>query len=154
MSNNRAINVLVWNIRGINSQNKWDAIRATIGGSAASIVCLQETKRESFDPAYLSKFCLRHLNHFEFSPSSSASGGLIVIWNSNLYKGSLVLLNSFSVTVKFECFISEKSFHLTIIYGPAQALDKAAFIFWLYNLDTTSYGLDFGRRLQLNQIFG
>lgn len=46
--NSRSWNVLVWNVRGINSQNKWDCIIDKISESAASIVCLQETKRESF----------------------------------------------------------------------------------------------------------
>lgn len=49
MNNNCAINILAWNVRGINSQGKWDAIRAKIDESAASIVCLQEIKRESFE---------------------------------------------------------------------------------------------------------
>lgn len=48
MNHNRAITILVWNIRGINSQEKCDALRAKIDESAASIVCLQETKKRLF----------------------------------------------------------------------------------------------------------
>lgn len=139
MDHNRAINTLVWKIRGINSQAKWDALRDKISESAASIVCLQETKREVFDAAYLRKFCARNLNHFAFSPSVGASGGLLTIWNSNLYRGTLVHHNSFSITVKLDCNLSRKSFHLTNIYGPSNSVDKGAFIFWLYNLDTTPF---------------
>lgn len=65
---NRSLNIMVWNVRGINSQSKWDAIRDKISESSASIVCLQETKRENFDIAYIKKFCPRHLDQFEFSP--------------------------------------------------------------------------------------
>jgi hypothetical protein len=44
------------------------------------VVCLQETKREHFDVAYLKIFCHRHLDKFELHPlfvvlvASSPSG--------------------------------------------------------------------------------
>lgn len=47
---------LVWNVCGINSQGKWDAIRNKINEYSASVVCLQETKREFFDDDYIKKF--------------------------------------------------------------------------------------------------
>lgn len=40
MDHNRAINILVRNIRGINSLAKWDALRDKISESGASIVYL------------------------------------------------------------------------------------------------------------------
>lgn len=135
----RAINILVWNIHGINSQAKWDALRDKISESAPSIVCLQETKRETFDFSYIKKFCPRYLNHFEFSASSGASGGLLVIWNASLFSGTLVMANRFSVTMKFVSCISNQFFYLTSIYGPANPVDKAAFIYWLYHFDTTEF---------------
>lgn len=46
---NRCWDILNWNIRGINSQDKWLAIGKKIEESACAIVCLQETKREMFD---------------------------------------------------------------------------------------------------------
>lgn len=127
MSNNRDIRILVWNVRGINSHNKWDAIRDKISESSASIVCLQETKRDHFDLQYLKKFCPRQLNVFHFSPSVGASGGLIIIWNSNQFSGTLVFMNTYSITVKLTCNLSGHSFHLTNIYGPAHAVEKASF---------------------------
>jgi hypothetical protein len=46
MDNNRQMKILFWNVRGINSQEKWDAIRDKISESACQILCIQETKRE------------------------------------------------------------------------------------------------------------
>jgi len=40
MNNNRNTNILVWNIRGINSSEKWDALRVKISESSCQIVCL------------------------------------------------------------------------------------------------------------------
>jgi exonuclease III len=45
MDNNRFTKVLFWNIRGINSQEKWDALRDKINESACHVLYLQETKR-------------------------------------------------------------------------------------------------------------
>lgn len=59
--NNRAWKVLNWNIRGINSSNKWLALGNKIEESGCSIVCLQETKREAFDSAYIKKIAQEDL---------------------------------------------------------------------------------------------
>ena len=52
---NRSWNILNWNIRGINSEDKWLALRQKIDESDCNILSLQETKREIFDAAYLKK---------------------------------------------------------------------------------------------------
>jgi exonuclease III len=134
---NRSWCVLSWNIRGINSQAKWDHIRNKISESAAQIVCLQETKREVFDQAYISKFCPRYLNKFAFVPSTGASGGLLVCWNANIFHGSVTFALSQAISIEFTSLLSGASFHLTNIYGPCDSSEKAAFINWLYNLDTS-----------------
>jgi len=54
--NKRTTKILVWNIRGINSQAKWDALRSKIEESACQIVCLQKTKRNNFDPFFRKSF--------------------------------------------------------------------------------------------------
>jgi hypothetical protein len=50
----RAWKILCWNVRGINSTKKWHAMRSKIVKTHCDIVCLQETKREAFDIAYIS----------------------------------------------------------------------------------------------------
>lgn len=71
-------NILNWNIRGINAQDKWLAVKNKIVESNSSIVCIQETKRESFDYTYIKNFCPRNFNKFDFVPSVGALGGLLV----------------------------------------------------------------------------
>lgn len=136
MAQNRSWNISSWNVRRINSQEKWDGIRDKISESACSIVCLQETKREGFDHMYLRNFNNRSFNKFICSLSLGASGGLIVFWQGGLFDGVLVDSNSYSITIKFTSSISWQSFHLSNIYGPVAAAQKPAFISWLYNWDT------------------
>jgi exonuclease III len=80
-------NCLGWNIRGINSQAKWDVIHSKICKNHCSIICLQKTKQQHFDDCYVSKFTPSHLKKFAFSPSVGASKGLITIWNDSMFDG-------------------------------------------------------------------
>jgi len=139
MDNNRCTKVLFWNVRGINSQVKWDAIRDKISESACQIVCLQETKKETFDSFYIKKFCPRNLDKFAYSPSIGAFGGLITIWNSSLFDGAITHVNSYAVTVNFTSRLNNKSFHVSNIYGPSNPSQKQGFVTWLMNFDTTEF---------------
>jgi exonuclease III len=129
----------VWNVCGINSQGKWDALRDKITESAASVVCLQETKREHFDSSYLRKFCPRQLDKFAFQTSVGASGVLLIVWNGALFDGYVLQFNSYAISVKLTSQLSGSSFCLTNIYGPSTFDGKVAFINWLYNFDTAGF---------------
>ena len=66
-STNRSCKTLNWNIRGMNSENKWLALRHKIDESDCNILSLQETKRETFDLAYLKKIVpIKSTNLFFF----------------------------------------------------------------------------------------
>lgn len=45
----RKWNLLCWNIRGINSDKKWNAIRDRAVENNYDVICVQETKRSVFD---------------------------------------------------------------------------------------------------------
>ena len=90
VDNNKFKKILIWNIKGINSQEKWDAIRDKINEIACQIIYLQETKRESFDTFYIKIFCPRSFDKFVFSPSIGASGRFLTAWNSSIYDGIVV----------------------------------------------------------------
>ena len=128
MSNNRSWNILNWNIRGINSQDKWLALNQKIEESCSAVVCLQETKREEFDLTYLRNFCPSRINKFHYIPSVGASGGILIAWNGALFEGETVFQNIYSLSIQFTCKISLKTWILTNIYGPCDHSGKADFI--------------------------
>ena len=84
---NKSWNILSWNIRGINSDKKLLALRNAIDSSGCSVICIQETKREAFDLAFLKTFCPKRFDKFVFMPSVGASSGIITIWNSSVFVG-------------------------------------------------------------------
>ena len=83
-----------------NSVSKWDSIRDKIIESGCDIVCLYETKRETFDLKYIKQFCPPAFDAFEYLPSVGA-WGVITIWKSALFEGHLAFHNSFSLSVDF-----------------------------------------------------
>lgn len=89
------------NIRGINATSKWDAVRDKLEESACSIICLQETKREHFDTAYIRNFAPKRFDQFDFVPSVGASGGILVTWNSSHFSGTVVDKQVFGITIEF-----------------------------------------------------
>jgi exonuclease III len=46
---NRKWRILCWNVRGLNSENRQRAVRSKIDESDCNIICLQETKCDTFD---------------------------------------------------------------------------------------------------------
>lgn len=84
---NKAWNILCWNIRAINSDSKWDALRNKIDESACSVFCLQETKRNDFDTQYIKKFAPKRFDRFDFIPWVGSSGGILVAWISTVFDG-------------------------------------------------------------------
>jgi exonuclease III len=69
--------IMNWNIRGINSEKKWLAIARKIDECGCDIICIQETTREDFDIQFIRKFAPKRFNKFEFLPSIGASVGLL-----------------------------------------------------------------------------
>lgn len=64
--NHRDWNFLCWNIRGMNSVNKWNALRQAIDDSHCDIICLQETKRDHIDKQYLKNVLPKRFADFLF----------------------------------------------------------------------------------------
>ena len=128
--NHRFWKVLCWNVRGINSEEKWSPIRDTLSEAAYDIFCLQETKKESFDIQFIRKFSPLGFDSFEFLLSIGASGGLITVWKSSVFSGQLIFQNGFAITVKFSGRHNSDTWFLTNIYGPCTHEGKRNFLQW------------------------
>ena len=134
MSSVRKWKVLCWNVRGLNSETRQNEVRAKIDESECAIICLQETKCESFDWKLIRKFCPKRFDCFAISPSVGASGGILVLWNSSVFYGQLVETNRFSVSVNFTSVHNNESWTMVSVYGPCAGEERDRFVDWLYNL--------------------
>lgn len=127
-------NILCWNVRGLNSDNKCLALRNKIDEAACSIVYLQETKKEHFDHSFIRKCCPRRFDRFEFIPSRGASGGIIIIWCSNQFSANVIHRENFVLTLEFTPVHTNKKWKLSNIYGPCEGPERDQFIYWMQNL--------------------
>jgi exonuclease III len=132
--NSREYKILYHNIRGLNSEAKWHAIRNKIQEIGCDIVCLQETKRESFDLNYIKKFCPRAFDSFSFIPSVGTFGGTIIIWKSSKLEGELLMENEFAQSVEFMSKLNGQKWILTNIYAPCTPEGKMTFLGWFRNI--------------------
>jgi len=131
--NNRSWKVLSWNVRGINSDKKWNSIRDKIVESGCDIACLQGTKREHFDANFIRSFC-PPFDCFEFLPSVGASGGSIIIWKGLLFSGFCVFQNLYAQSVEFTSLHNGVTWLLTNIYAPCTPPGKRAFLRWFKHI--------------------
>lgn len=127
-------NILSWNITGINSDAKWNAIRDRLCNNNCDVLCLQETKCETFDISYLRNFCPASFDSFVFLPSVGASGGSIVVWKSAVLKGSLIFQNAYASSVEFTSLHNNVTWVLTNIYAPCTSQGKREFLRWFKHI--------------------
>jgi hypothetical protein len=132
---NRMWHILCWNVRGINSSDKWTHIRNKIKESNSSIVCLQETRRADFDVSFIKNFAPKRFDKFAYVPSDGASGGLIVLWVGNAFVGQVMLEESFGIAISFTSVLSSENFMLVNVYGPCEGIERDNFVAWLFDLD-------------------
>ena len=132
---NRVWSILCWNVRGLNSAEKWPLILSKIDESLASIICFQETKRGEIDLTFLKKFVPRRFDQFAYVPSDGASGGLLVTWASNSFVGRVMQQESFGIIIQFTSRVSSEQFNLVNVYGPCEGIERENFIAWLFSLD-------------------
>ena len=133
-NNFRSWKILCWNVRGLNSDKKQDAIGEKIAESNCDIICLQETNKETFDLQFIKKICRPRIDAFEFLPSNGALGGVITIWKSHLFQGSLTFSNEFGISVEFTSNHTSTNWLLTNVYGPCTPSGKQQFTTWLKNI--------------------
>jgi exonuclease III len=135
ISNTRGWKLLCWNIRGINSIQKWSAIRSKVLESAYDIICLHETKREFFDATYIKKFCPNTFDCYSFNPSHGAFGGTIIIWKSCKFSGNTIFQNNYALSVELTSTLSGIPWVLMNVYEPCTPEGKVEFLDWFHNID-------------------
>ena len=122
-------------MRGLNSENRQRAVRQKIEESGCSVICLQETKCMHMDQHFIRKFCPRRFDNFFYVPSAGVSAGMVVVWNSSFFIGSLIESKSYGIIVEFKSKHTSETWSLVSVYGPCQGPARDEFVQWLYNLD-------------------
>ena len=78
--------ILSYNSRGLGRGVKWTAVRRLIAKHKVDIVCLQETKRETFSKNICQAIWGDSSAQWDYVPSVQAAGGLLCIWNNSIFE--------------------------------------------------------------------
>ena len=132
--------ILSWNIRGLGSKKKMRIVKRLLSSQSPDVVMLQETKRVNWDRRFASSVWKGRSLEWIALLACGASGGIVILWDSNKFKCTKKVLGSFSVTVKLNSG-EEGSFWLTLVYDLNKPLGRKDF--WLELQDL--YGLTFPR---------
>lgn len=77
-------------------------------------------KCSDFDIRAIRKFCPRRFDSFSFAPSVGASGGILVVWNSSIFKGQLIQIQSLCMVIAFTSLHNGEQWTLVSVYGPCE----------------------------------
>lgn len=76
--------ILFWNVRGLNSSIRQDAVRMLVDSAKIDVVCCQETKMHSISRRDILSMLGVEFTEFVFLPSIGNSGGILVAWKRNI----------------------------------------------------------------------
>jgi exonuclease III len=110
-------------------------IKSKIQETSCDIICLQETKREFFDLAYIKNFYPPAYDSFEYVPSKGASGGIITIWKSTRFNGHKIFQNNFALSIELVSTMSGDSWVLSNVYAPCIVQGRLDFLDWFGSID-------------------
>ena len=67
-------------------------------------------------------------------PSSGASRGMLVVWNSAMFDGRLIQSTIFGIVVEFTLTHNSQTWTMVTVYGPCQNPARELFVNWLHDL--------------------
>jgi len=99
------MDILCWNVRGLNRQDRKDVVHQIVAATRCHIACLQESKLSSLDQqtaAYMGGFRLRS---FVFKPATGVLGtrdGIVVLWNDDSITLTSCVMGEFHLSADIE----------------------------------------------------
>ena len=129
--NDSNLRILNWNVRGLNSAARREAVKIMIQQSNPTLICLQKTKLGSIDHLLAVDFLgQRFSNFFECIPADETRGGVLIAWDQDFLEGELMDRRLYCLSLKMTLKLENSSFFITSVYGPASnnSTDKDVFL--------------------------
>ena len=121
------INLLSWNVRGLNCPNRRATVHETIAATSCHLACLQETKLEVLDQFTASFLGGARLKSFAHRPALGTRGGFLLLWDDDVVAVSDIVLSVYCLSATVLIRESGVSFKITVVYGPTASSCKNAF---------------------------
>ena len=112
------LRLISWTVRGLNEVDKRIQIRNLLRSWKAEIVCLQETKLEWITRGIVSSIWSCPYVDWLYLGSDGASGGILLMWDSQVVEKVEEAVGHFSVSCKFKNVGDQFEWVFTGVYGP------------------------------------
>jgi exonuclease III len=131
---NPNIEILSWDVRGLNSSERCLAVHETVAATPCQIVCLQETKLQFIDLPFAAFLGAYKFDKFTFKPATGTRGGIILLWKDAELDMSNVNIGRYSLSAEVTRRHCMTSFYLSTVYGPSRRAEKESFLLHLRHL--------------------
>ena len=79
------VNIMSWNVRGVNDPDRWKIIRNFIRYQRVDLVCLQETKIQEMTAAVAGSLGVGRLSDWRALNAEGSAGGILLFWDKKNY---------------------------------------------------------------------
>jgi mannosylglycoprotein endo-beta-mannosidase len=121
------LDLLCWNVRGLNDPKKRDAIREFMVPLQAKLICFQETKMAMIDRFIVLQCLGPSFDGFFFLPALGTRGGILLAWDSSVVELRNITCDTFSVNAEVHGH-GVQAWWLTVVYGPQSTEEKTQFL--------------------------
>jgi hypothetical protein len=86
---------LIWNVRGLNDDDRKTTVSFTIASSSCHIACLQESKLQVIDAATAALIGGFRMKGFAHKPAVGTKGGILVLWDESVVDATDISMGDF-----------------------------------------------------------
>lgn len=109
------INILSWNVQGLNQRARRDALRGIVMTAKAYMVCIQENKLNVIDQSLVNVMFGPQYTTFSFLPATQTRGGVIVVGCHPDVLCTPLHIGDYLVTVDVN--FQDTTWHLTCLWA-------------------------------------
>ncbi|XP_057826902.2 uncharacterized protein LOC131038480 [Cryptomeria japonica] len=114
--------ITTWNVRGLSTPDKRCLVKRSLIKLGSDMVLLQETKLCGDKVLEFIKYCFKWEGLFQ--DARGTSGGLGILWNSEVFEVDPIASNEFWMACNIKCKVGGIGFPLVNIYGPVTIDEK------------------------------
>ena len=121
------VKILSWNVRGVNDPEKRKVIRNFIRTQRVDLVCLQETKIQGMNKAYVHSIGVGRFLDWKALDAEGTAGGILVFWDKRRLSLVESKYGSYSFSCLFRMVDDDFQWMFTGVYGPIARSFKNSF---------------------------
>lgn len=134
------MNIITYNVRGLERAVKWAAIRRLVKKEKLDMICIQETKKESIERSMCQAMWGDTTVSWEVQQAINSAGGLLCMWTENTFTLQRKVMGNGFICLTGLWINEALQVHIVNIYSPCDTQSKR--ILWenIKQLKTANQG--------------